>query len=147
MKKLLLMAGIAVSLSACNNDNANGTSAETDSSSHEANSPTYKASDGDVSYRNGKVVIWRDNEWVEADDDVTLENGVVVRRNGEVEKDGKIIVLEEGEIVDRTGRFFDKAGNAIENAWDDVKQGVKKGVNEVDEEVKDIFDDDDNKNN
>jgi hypothetical protein len=29
-------------------------------------------------------------------------------------------------VVNRTGRFFDRTGNAIENVWDDTKRGVKK---------------------
>jgi hypothetical protein len=141
MKKFFLMAGIAAFFIACNNDAENSTSVEGDTTNNAANSPsTYKASDGDVSYRNGKVVVWRDNDWVETDEDVKLENGTIVRRNGEVERDGKVVVLKDGEVVDRTGRFFDRAGNAIENAWQDVKEGAK----DVKDEVKDIINDDDN---
>lgn len=142
MKKFFLMAASVVFLFACN-DTADNTSVKADSTDHAANaSDGYKASEGDVSYRNGKVVVWRNNEWVESDEDVKLENGVVVRRNGEVERDGKIVVLKDGEVVDRTGRFFDRAGNAIENAWGDVKEGVKEGAKDVKEGVKDVFDDD-----
>jgi hypothetical protein len=145
MKKFFLVAGMAAILGAGNND-ASTASAERDSSDHAANASTstYTASDGDVSYRNGRVVVWRDNDWVETEEDVKLEDGTVVRRNGQVEREGKVIELEDGEVVDRTGRFFDKAGNAIENAWDDVKEGVKKGADKVGEEVKDVFDDKDN---
>jgi hypothetical protein len=67
----------------------------------------------------------------------------VVKRNGEVKRGGDVVKLEEGESVDRSGRFFDKAGNAIEDAWDATKKGVKKAG----EEVKDVFTDDDKKDN
>ena len=46
----------------------------------------------------------------------------MVRRNGEVKRGDDVIILEDGEVVDRSGRVFDKAGNAIEDAW----QGAKK---------------------
>ena len=146
------MAGIAAFFVACNNDGDNNAAVEGDSTDYAANSPsTYKASDGDVSYRDGKLVVWRDNDWVEADDDVKLENGVIVRRNGEVERDGKVVVLKDGEVVDKDGRFFDRAGNAIENAWEDVKDGakdageaIKEGAKDVKEGVKDVIKDDDN---
>ena len=151
MKKLLLIFSLAGFI-ACNNDgndsaadrdtttsnNASATDADTATIS---TNTTYTASEGDVSYRNGKVVVYRNNEWVETDKDVNLDNGVVVRRNGRVERNGKTVELREGETVDRTGRFFDKAGNAIEDAWDATKRGAKKAK----EEVKEVFKDDDKK--
>ena len=147
MKNFFLMAATSVLLFACN-DSGESTSVRVDSTDHSATANDgYKASEGDVSYREGKVVVWRNNEWVETNDDVKLENGVVVRKNGEVERDGKVVVLKDGEVVDRTGRFFDRAGNAIENAWDDVKEGVKEGAKDVKEGVKDVFDDDKKDNN
>lgn len=153
MKKFLILAVFSAFVFACN-DSADNTTVEGDTSDHAATSDRYSSSEGDVSYRGGKLMVWRNNDWVEADDDVTLDNGVVVRRNGEVERDGKVVVLDDGEIVDRSGRFWDDAGNAIEDAWDGAKegvreagQGIKKGAKEVGEEVKDVFKDDDNKNN
>ncbi len=151
MKRFFLMAGLSVALFACNNDSATVT-VDKDSSDHAANTErTYTSSDGDVSYRDGKLVVWRNGAWVDSDEDVRLENGTVVRRNGEVERDGKVVVLEDGEVVDRTGNFFDRAGNAIENAWDKTKEGVKEagkevkeGAQKVGEEVKDVFKDDNN---
>jgi hypothetical protein len=59
----------------------------------------------------------------------------VVRKNGEVKKGDDVVVLKDGEVVDRSGRFFDNAGNAIEDAWDATKKGVKKAG----QEVKEVF--------
>ena len=56
--------------------------------------------------------------------DVTLDNGITVRRNGRVVRDGNEIELAEGEVVTRTGNFFDRAGNAIEKGWDKTKHGL-----------------------
>src|SRR5437763_1189616 len=99
MKKIFLAAGIAVAVSACNNSTST-TSTDTDTSANAAVAPTttaptaYTPAEGDIIYRNGKVHVWRNNEWVETDKDVTLDNGVVVRTNGNVEKDGNTIVLD-----------------------------------------------------
>jgi hypothetical protein len=133
MKHSIIAAVIAASLLACNTDTT--TTNKTDTSNHAA----YSASEGDVSYRNGKLMIWKGGEWKETDNDVHLDNGVVVNRKGEVVKEDKVVVLHDGEVVDKSGRFFDKAGNAIEDAWDATKKGVKKAG----EEVKDVFTDDD----
>jgi len=153
MKKIFLIAGLA-GFVACNNDGNDATTGATDTSTTNSNTTTvtdantttsttttsYSAKDGDVSYRNGKVVVYRNNEWVESDKDVELEGGVVVRRNGRVERNGETVELREGETVDRTGRFFDKAGNAVEDAWDATKRGAKKAK----EEVKEVFKDEKN---
>ena len=45
---------------------------------------------------------------VDADNDVTLDDGVVVTRTGRVRRDGKEVELHDGEVVSKTGRFFDK---------------------------------------
>lgn len=133
MKKLFVFAAIGAILLACNNDSTE-TTKETTTSANAA----YAPSEGDVTYKGSKVMVWRNGEWKEADDDVTLSNGYVIKRNGEVVNGEKVIVLDDGEVVDRSGRFFDKAGNAIEDAWDATKKGVKKAG----EEVKDVFTDD-----
>ena len=125
MKKILLAAGIVFLLS-CNNEKKDaGTTTET------TTSKTYTASEGDVTYKGGKVMVYRNNSWVEADDDITLENGIVVRRTGRVAKDSEEYELEEGVVVTKTGDFFDRAGNAIEDGWEGVKKGFKKGTEEV----------------
>ena len=150
MKKLFFMAGIAAFAYACNDQKTETTTVQTDTTSNAAAAPVaYTPSEGDVTYRNGKILVWKNNEWVETDRDVTLENGVVVHPNGHVAKDRDTIVLEDGQVVNKTGRFFDKAGNAIDDAWDATKKGakeagnaVKKGANKVGEEVKDVFDKD-----
>jgi len=133
MKNLVISVLIASLLMACNSNT--GTTNKTDTSTNAAFAP----SEGDVTRRDGKVMIWHDGEWKEADSDVHLSNGIIVNRRGEVVKGDKVIVLDDGEVVDKSGRFFDKAGNAIDDAWDATKKGVKKAG----EEVKDVFSDDD----
>lgn len=139
MKKMLFFAAVAAGLWACDTNKDNATTTVTETSTNTANaSGTYTPANGDVSYRDGKLMVWRDNDWAEANDDVDLDNGVVVHKNGTVERDNEVVELNDGEVVDRSGRFFDKAGNAIENAWNDTKDAVKKGANEVQEEIRDI---------
>ena len=128
MKKILVVAGILF-LAACNNEKKD--TATTDQTT--TTTKTYSASEGDVSYRGGKVVVYRNNAWVDADDDITVDNGIVVRRTGRVVKDNEEYELDEGVVVTKKGDFWDKAGNAIEDGW----EGVKKGFRKVKEEVKD----------
>ncbi len=132
MKNIVLATVVSVMLS-CNTKTE--TTTKTDTSTNAA----YAPSEGDVTKRNGEVMVWHDGDWKPADNDVHLSNGVVVNRRGEVTKEDKVIILHDGEVVDKSGRFFDKAGNAIDDAWD----ATKKGVNKVGEEVKDVFNGDD----
>ena len=86
MKKIIAMAFAGLSLAACNND-ADTASVETDTTTTTTTTTTtYTPVDGDVTYRENKVMVMRNGEWVEADDDVTLDNGVVVYRTGKVKK-------------------------------------------------------------
>jgi hypothetical protein len=139
MTKLFLVGMIGATIVSCNNGSTDtSTTTKSDTTANTATTTTtYTAAEGDVSYRNGKVVVWRNNNWVVADEDVTLNDGVIVRRNGEVKRGDDVVVLKDGEVVDRSGRFFDDAGNAIEDAW----QGAKKGVKKAGEEVKEVFSD------
>ncbi|MGN6400469.1 MAG: DUF6799 domain-containing protein [Flavisolibacter sp.] len=142
MKKLFFLTMVAVSLLSCkdgSSDTTTTTTNTTDTTTHAARSGVYAPSQGDATYRNGKLLVYHDGEWREADNDVTLDNGVVVKRNGEVVRGDKVVVLDDGEVVDKSGRFFDKAGDAIDDAWDATKKGVKKAG----EEVKDVFSDKD----
>ena len=135
MKNIFVFAVAAAIALSCNTNT--GTTRQTDTSAHAA----YAPSEGDVTSRNGRVMVWKDGEWKEADNDVHLNDGIVVNRKGEVSKGNKVVVLKDGEVVDRSGRFFDKAGNAITDAWDATKKGVKKAG----EEVKDVFNGDHDK--
>jgi|SRR5688500_5081864 len=128
MKKLLVVAGILFLVS-CNDEKKDASTTETETTT----SKTYTAMEGDVSYRVGKLVVYRNNAWVDADNDVTLDNGIVVYRTGRVSKDNEEYELEDGVVVRKTGDFFDKAGNVIENGW----EGVKRAFRNVKEEVKD----------
>ncbi|RYZ22438.1 MAG: hypothetical protein EOO16_09130 [Chitinophagaceae bacterium] len=104
-----------------------GTTTTTSTSSSNA----YAPSEGDVSRSNGKVVVYRNGQWTSTTSDVRLDNGATVNSNGRITYNGQDRDLEEGEHVTKAGRFFDKAGNGIENAWDATKSGVKKGAKAV----------------
>lgn len=151
MKTILTMAFAALTLAACNDNNADkDTVNTTDTTITTTTTTTYIPVEGDVTVREKKVMVMRNGQWVEADSDVSLDNGVVVTRSGRVVKDGQERELQEGEVVNRTGDFFDRSGRAIENAWDATKEGVKdagqaieKGAKKVGEKAKDVVDDDD----
>lgn len=130
MKKILVAAGILF-LVACNDEKKDSATTETQTTT----SKTYTETEGDVSYRGGKLVVYKNGAWVDADNDVTLDNGIVVYRTGRVAKDNEEYELEDGVVVRKTGDFFDRAGNTIENGW----EGVKKAFRNVKAEVKDAL--------
>ncbi len=84
MKKIFVLAALTATFMACNDSNTGDTTVETDTTTTTTTNTTvqYTPAEGDVSYRDGKVVVWRNGDWVVSDDDVTLDNGVVVRKNG-----------------------------------------------------------------
>ena len=149
MKKVFFLALGAAMFTACNEaSNSNtpaGDSTVTTTSSNTPDSTVQSQAietaqapaaitytDGDVIKKDGKVVVYKNGEWVVVDKEIKLSNGVVVLPNGTVKgKDGKTIELEEGVHVDKTGNFFDKAGVAISNAWDATKEGVSNAANTV----------------
>lgn len=147
MKRILYLA-LAISFASCADDkketetttsysdtmsSTTTTTATTPEVQPDAVTPvtTYTAAEGDVVYRDGRLMVWKNNDYVVADKDVTLDDGIVVRKNGEVTRDGTTVKLEEGDRVSRTGKFFNKAGEKIEDAWDATKRGVKKAADKV----------------
>lgn len=155
MKRIIPIAFAAVLLGACADTERDNSTIDSDTQTTTTTTTTqttYTPSEGDVTYRENKVKVMKNGEWVDADKDVTLDNGVVVYRTGKVKRDNKEIELEDGEVVNRSGDFFDRSGRAIENAWEDTKEGVKKAGKEIEkgtkkagEKVEDAVDDDDNK--
>lgn len=152
MKKIFLITCIAGSLIACNNSGTDATddnvldSDTTMTTTTSSSTAVYTPVEGDVTYRNGNLMVWKGNDWVMADDDVTLDNGVVVYKNGEVKKEGKTVTLDDGEVVNHSGDFFDKTGHAISDAWDATKTGVKKAGEAVEDAAKSTKDAVDNDN-
>ena len=150
MKKILLIASVVGFLSSCNTNTEEKTVVNSDTLgpvvSNAAPITTtetvvvtkYSPAEGDVIYRNNHLMIWRGNDWEKVEKDITLDNGVVIYKNGEVKKEGKTVKLEDGEVVTSVGKFFDKTGDAIEDAWNSTKKGVKKVGNALDKAAKDI---------
>ena len=144
MKKIFLVAALAFAFASCENTTSNSGSNTNDSldntTDHAAGS-AYTPGEGDVRYNGGEVQVWRNSNWERTNEDVTLDDGITVRSNGRAVRNGEEVELEDGVVVTKTGRFFDKAGNVIEDGWD----GVKKGFKNAKEEVKDVFKDDNKK--
>jgi len=166
MKRIFVFALAAASFAACDNQKSNETTTVSSNSDtttfmsdttnattaptltdNTATTTSYVPAEGDVMYRDGKLMVWRSNAYVLADKDIDHGNGITVRRNGEVWREGKSVKLEDGQAVSKTGKFFNKAGEGIEDAWDATKKGankaaaaVKKGAKKVGEEVKDAVD-------
>jgi len=129
MKKIFSLGVIAM-LAACNNTTTTVT--DKDTVTNEAiitpdtvTTVVYTPVEGDVIYKDGKVMVMRNGQWVETNEDVTLANGVVIDKTGKAKKGKVEIKLEDGEIVNKTGNFFDKTGKAIDNAWQDTKDAVE----------------------
>ena len=137
MKKIFLLAIGAAVLIACNDAGDQDTSYDDRDTATSIGSPsttteqTYTPAEGDVTYRDNKVLVMRNGEWVETDKDVELENDITVYKDGRVVKDEKEVELEDGEVVDRTGNFFDRTGRAIEKGWDKTKEAVKEAGRDV----------------
>lgn len=150
MKQFIALAIAAASFAACNDNNGNATQGDSMDTTSNMTTPTidstmtttttYTAADGDVTYRDNKVMVMRNGEWVASDKDVTLDNGTVIYRNGKVKRDNKEIELHDGEVVNKSGDFFDRSGRAIENAWDDTKEGVKDAGKAVGNAAKKVGD-------
>lgn len=140
MKNLLAIALISASLVACDNAETNETTEMDDTTTTTTTTSTYTPADGDASYRNGTLMVYRDNTWVEADEDVRMDNNVTVYRNGEVKRNDEVVELRDGEVVNRSGQFFDNTGRAIEDAWDATKRGVKKAGESVENAAQKVGD-------
>jgi hypothetical protein len=157
MKRFLVLAIAATTLYACT-DTANDNAATDDRDEAPISSPSttndaYTPSEGDVTYRENKVRVYRDGDWKESDNEVELENGAIVHEDGRIVKENKEVELEDGEVVTRTGNFFDRTGKAIEKGWEDIKQGaremgkdVEKGAKKAGDKVEGTVDDNDNDN-
>lgn len=142
MKKFFLMASVVALLASCDSSTDTDTVVERDLdgpvTTETVTTKTYTPAEGDVTYRNNTVLVWRGGEWVKTDKDVTLDNGIVIYQNGEVKKEGKTVRLEDGEVVTSVGEFFDETGKAISDAWDSTKKGVKKAGDAMEKAAKDV---------
>lgn len=130
-----MIALAACTLAACeNNQSGEGTTTDTATAGVVSTEPamaTRTPGDGDVTYESGRVRVYRNNTWEDASDDVTLNNNVVVYRDGRVVRDGTEYEWEEGYVVDRDGNVWNRTGDALENAWDATRHGVKEAGKEI----------------
>lgn len=142
MKKFFFIASVVALLASCDSSTNTDTVVDRDTIAPVATetviTKTYTPTDGDVTYRDNTVLVWRGGEWVKTDKDVTLDNGIVVYQNGEVKKEGKTVRLEDGEVVTSVGEFFDETGKAINDAWNSTKKGVKKAGDAMEKAANDV---------
>jgi hypothetical protein len=135
MKRILALAIAATTLYACgenqSNDAAMDDREDAPISSPATTNSAYTPSEGDVIHEGDDIKVYRNGQWVESDDEITLDNGAIVYEDGRVVKDDKEVELEDGEIATKTGNFFDRTGKAIEKGWEDVKQGAKKAGKDI----------------
>lgn len=129
MKKLLLVAAVASIAVACNNEanqaDANDSVAITPVDTLPVAETFSDYKEGDVIKKDGQLVVYTNGAWIPVENDLVLDNGVTVKKGGEiVDKSGRTIILEDGERVTKTGLFFNRAGAAVEDAWDATKRGV-----------------------
>lgn len=132
MKKILVMAFVAATFVACDTGTAdNDADTTTVTTTSTTDNAAYAPSNGDVTRKDGKVLVYRNGQWVETNEEVRVGNDVVVTSNGRAVKDGWEREIEEGETITHEGEFLDRTGQAIENAWDETKEGVKKVGEEI----------------
>lgn len=134
MKKIIAAGMVCLAFTACTNSTKTNEVIATDTSATVmepkgdavVTTVVYTPAEGDVIYRDGKVMVWHSNAYVVTNKDVKLDNGLVVKPNGDVVREDETVTLDDGEAVSATGRFFNKAGNVIEDGWKGAKKGVKK---------------------
>ena len=124
MKKLLAIAAITFSLTACN-DNSSDTAGDiTDTvSSPTENAPAVADStsttgamkDGVMTMKDGKMMVMIAGKWEPMTEEVTTTNGRKVSLNGEVSKGDKKKKLEEGMMIDKDGQMTDKDGKMLDD--------------------------------
>ena len=65
MKKLFFLAAVGISLLSCKDGSSDTTTTTTDSTAYAAKSGAYAPSQGDVTYKNGQLLVYRDGDWKE----------------------------------------------------------------------------------
>lgn len=134
MKKTITVAASVLILMACNNssttattttDSANVSTTDASRTSVQTTqtNTAYSPSEGDVIYKEKKVMVWKDGKWVSVNKETKLENGVTVYPNGTIRKDNQEQQLDDGVVVTKSGDFLDRTGHTINNAWDSTKAG------------------------
>ena len=149
MKNLIVFVFSGYLLMGCNTSSTNNTTSDTISTTTSETGkvdtvvgpgPTYNPAEGDVTYRNSKLMVRQNDQWVEPEKDVTLDSDIVVYRTGRVKRGNREIVLEDSQVVSRSGNIFDKTGRALDDAWDATKKGVNDAANAVKKAAKKVGD-------
>jgi hypothetical protein len=138
MKKTILISCLALAFAACVNPgttkNESAPQADTTDKSTLSVTP-YTPTQGDVTFRDKQLLIYKDDKWVATDKVQTMGNGIIVYTNGTVKNGELTDTLAQGEIVSHSGDLYDKAGNAIHDAWSAAKEGVNKAGDAAKDEI------------
>lgn len=132
MKKIWILVLASGLFAACNNNDATDDTTYGDTMITEPGVVNDGAMvsrapmEGDIIYTEGEVRVYRNDGWQDADAEIRLEDGTVIYADGRASRNGTIVMLEDGYIVDRKGNVWDRAGNTISDAWDATKHGVKE---------------------
>ena len=124
MKKLLLIAAIAIFTFACNDGSKSSSTTDTAAvapatPAADSSASTMALKDGLMTMKDGKMMIVKGGTWVAMDAPVTCTNGRKVDVNGEVSKGDKKRKLEEGMMIDNDGQIKDKDGKLVDTSgWD-----------------------------
>ena len=126
MKKIIVLASALAIFSACNEQTETEmTTEDTSFRTAPVTTEAYSPGEGDVTYRENRVQVWRGGAWEDTDEEVRMDNGVVITREGRAVRDGREIEMEDGAVVSRDGDVFDRTGRALENAWESTKEAGK----------------------
>ena len=134
MKKIFLFSCIIALLASCDSPGTQKeeVNATTDTVNRSLATPTpYTAAAGDVKFEDHNLYIYKEDKWVTTDEEQTMGNGIVVHTNGTVTNGNLTDTLAQGEIVSHSGDMYDKAGNAINDAWNAAKEGVNTAADSI----------------
>jgi hypothetical protein len=151
MKKLFMIAAVALAFTACTDEKKTETTGVTDTSSNalmndaKATDSTAMNSDnnmtianGDIMMKSGKMMIMKDGNWVEMKETTITANGARVMTNGVVmTRDGNKIQLTDGGMVHNNGDIMDYKGKSIgqkvDAALDTAGIRLKEGAKDLKE--------------
>ncbi len=140
-----MIAAVTATFAACNDEkkpettvNADTTASSltkdamlTDSlnNAEAAKPPVTVMADGDITMKDGKVMIMKSGAWVVLDKAITLSNGTVVMPNGDVKMKDHTMKLMNGQSIKTTGEYYGTDGKIMEmmsHAGEKMQEGADK---------------------
>ena len=113
MKKILGLAIVSMAIFACNdaespsiNEDTRDTSTVIETPPPATTETVYVPAEGDYTYREKKVLVMKNGEWVEVEKEVKLDNGTIIEKDGTEERGAPNIKTQRK--INRTGLGFMK---------------------------------------